>query len=302
MATYYINADTGNDTTGDGSIGNPWLTIAKAYTSSSTGDTIVLQDATAHYTVSSATRAGRTYEGESDDASGAVIDGGGTQVSFTLTGYDTTYRNITFTNFLNTTACIFIIASLNVFTFENCVFRDLQFAASYTFGLFGNSNGTTPWGTLNLVNCLFDNCYTAAVPTNGPFVGFRSSTSSTTLYVTGCTVYIPVPPSGKYAPDCFDSSNPGYGTQNKHYKNTIFENVGGGTFNIESALCYGNTAFTLRHCCRHNVGVGGHPSYPAAAPTDTTGTITSDPLLIDPANDNFNLQEASPCMDTGTLV
>lgn len=42
-ATYYSNSSTGNDTTGDGSSGNPYLTFHKAYTvAASSGDTINL--------------------------------------------------------------------------------------------------------------------------------------------------------------------------------------------------------------------------------------------------------------------
>lgn len=39
MATYYV-ATTGNDTTGDGSAGNPWLTLTKAESSASNNDTV----------------------------------------------------------------------------------------------------------------------------------------------------------------------------------------------------------------------------------------------------------------------
>jgi hypothetical protein len=37
-------------------------------------------------------------------------------------------------------------------------------------------------------------------------------------------------------------------------------------------------------------------------PTLGTGTITSDPLMVDPANANFGLRPTSPCINTGTLI
>lgn len=40
MADYYCDASTGNDTTGDGSSGNPWATIQKAVDNATYGDTI----------------------------------------------------------------------------------------------------------------------------------------------------------------------------------------------------------------------------------------------------------------------
>ena len=44
-ATYYI-APTGNDTTGDGSTGTPWLTLVKGMAMMSSGDTLIVKDGT----------------------------------------------------------------------------------------------------------------------------------------------------------------------------------------------------------------------------------------------------------------
>ena len=72
MATYYLNADTGNNTTGTGTSALPWLTIAKAVTSSTTGDTIYCQNSTATYSwvlqdfVSGRTVTGQSAAGVSD--------------------------------------------------------------------------------------------------------------------------------------------------------------------------------------------------------------------------------------------
>jgi len=50
-STYYVSP-TGNDTTGDGSIGNPWKTIPTAVTAAAAGDTIYLRGGTHVYTTS----------------------------------------------------------------------------------------------------------------------------------------------------------------------------------------------------------------------------------------------------------
>lgn len=42
MASYYVNTDSGNDTTGDGSSGNPWASFNHADTNSAVGDIIYL--------------------------------------------------------------------------------------------------------------------------------------------------------------------------------------------------------------------------------------------------------------------
>ncbi len=44
-ATYYV-ATNGNDTTGDGSSGNPWATLQKAVNTMVAGDTTIVKDGT----------------------------------------------------------------------------------------------------------------------------------------------------------------------------------------------------------------------------------------------------------------
>lgn len=48
MADIYIDYSTGDDTTGDGSVGSPYKTIATAYTNSANGDTFYLSDSAGH--------------------------------------------------------------------------------------------------------------------------------------------------------------------------------------------------------------------------------------------------------------
>jgi len=75
MPTYYINADTGNDSTGTGTSGAPWKTISKAHTSAAAGDTIICQDSVAAYTWGNQTfTKGLTIQGQRDNGSGAVFD------------------------------------------------------------------------------------------------------------------------------------------------------------------------------------------------------------------------------------
>ena len=69
MADIYI-APTGNDTTGDGSTGNPYLTLAKAVTMASASDTIKVKEGT--YTVAdtvAVSLSGLIIESEDQDAS-----------------------------------------------------------------------------------------------------------------------------------------------------------------------------------------------------------------------------------------
>src|SRR6056300_187691 len=76
MATYYINADTGDDTTGDGSQGNPWLTINHAVSQIADEEeaTIFAQNATAVYTFSSKDFRDKVDKVQGESASGVVFD------------------------------------------------------------------------------------------------------------------------------------------------------------------------------------------------------------------------------------
>ena len=93
---YYINADTGNDTTGAGTAVSPWATLAKAYASSAVGDTIHFQSSTAHYALVTATMASRTLIGVS--AKTCVLDGGGASAVQWLLSGTFSVSNLRFTN------------------------------------------------------------------------------------------------------------------------------------------------------------------------------------------------------------
>ena len=65
-ATYYIAADTGNDTTGDGSSGTPWATLAHAHSEASAADILLLkcteqEEVTSTITISKALTIGAYY-------------------------------------------------------------------------------------------------------------------------------------------------------------------------------------------------------------------------------------------------
>ena len=69
---YYV-ATTGNDTTGDGSIGNPWLTPAHGAASVSTGDTLYIRGGT--YDVVTPSPANNSYSGVAPHADNVTIAG-----------------------------------------------------------------------------------------------------------------------------------------------------------------------------------------------------------------------------------
>ena len=104
MPTYYIDP-AGDDGTGDGSSGNPWLTIAHAHTTASGGDTIIVNDGTYTWLDQTFAKA-LTIQGESTptyDAntltwSGAIFDGAGAELVWNSVGLAITLNDLIFTD------------------------------------------------------------------------------------------------------------------------------------------------------------------------------------------------------------
>lgn len=86
--TWYV-ATTGNDSTGDGSSGNPWLTLQKCHNSAASGDTCIIQAGT--YTTASTSqfvsisKSNLTFQSETPQ--GAKLNG---QSNLTFTAFDVT--------------------------------------------------------------------------------------------------------------------------------------------------------------------------------------------------------------------
>lgn len=153
MATYYI-ATTGNNTTGDGSIGNPWATFQKAADSVSAGDTVYARGGTyAGYWSSSANGTigspitFSSYAGET-----AIIDGAGParddgSLMVRINGDYTILKNLELTNAANQSLIFFSGA-------DYCTADTLVIHDSYRQGInFYRCVGGTA------KNCLIYNCY-----------------------------------------------------------------------------------------------------------------------------------------------
>ena len=272
---YYINADIGDDTNGDGSAGNPWLTIAHAHDNASDGDTIVCQDSAATYTYTSqAFTKSLIITGEQDDASGAVFDGGGGRLQWSYS-VDLTVKKITFTNVINwnsQTGLFQPSVEGTTLTLENCIFHGIIFKDDSRQGIVQvRKSGTV----LNFINCLI---YDIDIQYNGEIgivdiTGIGIQPTDLTTNFINCTVGV--------AWD-YGRAFEGY----KVIKNSIFKGLQGKVLDIgphttiASYSCFNNTSET---------------------PTGT-GVITADPLFVDEDNGDFRLRPSSPCINSGTLI
>ena len=279
MATYYLNADTGNDSTGSGTSVAPWLTIAKALTAVATGDTIYLQNSTAHYTWATATIPTITIQGQSTTSVIVDAGGAGNYAPWTVTA-GPTFNNITFTGNDGTghsTGQQFLSnsSSAAVVTFNYCIFTAITIAG---YGLVGQVNWTMNY-------CLLYNLTNVTGSQNVLSLG-GSISHSESITLVGCTFYFNKTGSAQF----------GY-VINGHIPSTytlrscIFVNVG----DAMSAFTVLTTATTnASYCDFYGTGINGHVTLGA-------GCIAVDPLFIDPTNSNFNLQPTSPCIATGSL-
>jgi hypothetical protein len=272
MATYYINMDSGSDSTGTGTALLPWKTISKAYSMSTTGDTIYLQASSGLYVPVGIYN--RTLTAAS--LGSAVIDGTGLN---SLASGGTVYvNNLKLQNMVGAYEAGFFKMYGGTWTFTNTQFHN--YSDPSNGGIFYSRDG---WGgssyTLNMTRCFFTGNITA---TFGAIAGSYSHSSYVNL--CNCVFY-------HQTTDSFSGVGALFFNIVATLKNNIFVNLKPATTIPFRYSGYGSA--TGDHNCKN-----GLFSYMPSG----TGDITSDPMFVDAANNNFNLRPASPCIGTGTPI
>ncbi len=143
MATYYVRK-AGNDTTGDGSTGNPWLTLSKAMTVIAAGDTVNVGDGTyeentagsGYWQLGKDLASDATIQAESG-SSGAVIISGSSHANYNVLNTGTinhlVFKYLTFTQRVASNLYTFY----STYTVTNTQFIECTFA-----GKMGNVYST----------------------------------------------------------------------------------------------------------------------------------------------------------------
>lgn len=283
MATWYISP-TGNDSTGNGSSGSPWSTIAKTQssTSTATGDTVYMASGT-YAMASDNFNKGLSYI--SSTPLGAIVDGSSGNYAWTVTGNVTvSFTDVKIKSVTRTAGDNFIFGASNGVTgywvFTRCYFKDLKFSRKLlTSGYATSVSGYT------LQNCILDNVWQTADGDYQGFFGCGGGGTVTTANIYNNIIYIPNWDANGNS-SLFNNTTT---TVTYNLKNNIIYNTSGktiayrsltnGTFNL-----YNNDAYLIT-------------SFPAA-----NSNITSDPLFVDYVNGNFNLRPTSPCRANGVSV
>lgn len=226
MATYYVRKD-GNDTTGDGSTGAPWLSIQKAITTLSAlgGDTLLIGDGT--YQEDSGS--GYLYITKNFTYAVTIRSESGNAAAVTIQGTSGTTYNVLYQN-----------------TLGGIVFEDVTFATrvkEITSGAFRVTR------SLNLV---FNRCVFSGLTDTSQRIGFYAA-PSTGMTVSGvilndCT-FIMVGAQNAYAAAC----TPGAGT------------LDGVTFNNCTATAVQYGLYVQQGCANVNVNGGAYSNTGAGA-------------------------------------
>lgn len=278
MSIWYISP-SGNDSTGNGSIGTPWATISKAHTSASAGDTIICKDGTYTWASQTFTKS-LTIQSENDGL--AVFNGGGTNISWTASSSITlALSGLIFedaTSGGNTgSGRIFCVSGGITFslTISRCVLRDLTvFDISGWPGSIFMARGTM---IVSIISCAIYDIVETNANQSALFAQFVSG--ALTVTITNCIFYndLAAVPYVAYRSTA---------TLEFVVKNTIFYT------SVARAWQTGTPTYT---------GSGSNLIYGYTSPA-AIYTLSTDPLFYDAASGNFGLRPTSPCLNAGTLV
>lgn len=301
MAIYCINADTGNDTTGNGSASLPWLTMSKAHTSATTGDIVIPQPAVNVYTFASITF-GKSLTIRAGNIGDAVFDGTAGAAAWTTGVYSLTLENLIFQNITtNALGMLYLsgTASRNILIY-NCIFRNIVLGLNNNNSSIITNLAPASQITQNvlLVACAFENITTpySAIDTQIATVANNSTSNGSAINfrMINCGVYIPAAthPLKNIVQLVYPA-----GGDTLAMDNVILDNLSGGTVNF--AVYYGASASTydrIYRSCFHNIT--GAPN----AFTNGVGNITSAPAYADVAGGDYRLQPNSVGSFEGGLI
>jgi hypothetical protein len=200
MTSYYVRK-SGNDSTGDGSSGNPWLTVTKALLTIPTaaahtllvGDGIYAESSSGlHYLLvqrAQTVGAWLTIAAENGSAGDVTLSGESSttyQVRIDGSRY-VRFEQIKFissTNLTNIAAGTVTIsgATANHISFVGCSITARSHAANKTYGVFGEVSGSNSWSDFTFEGCMVGQSGT------GLATGVRLDRGSDTAALDGITL------------------------------------------------------------------------------------------------------------------
>lgn len=331
MATVYVNPTSGNDSTGDGTSSAPWLTVSKANTETTTGDTVIIQAGT--HTMTASTIAdfveARTYEGQlnSSNKVATILDCNGDDISGTDIGAASitiSLKNLEFKN-INTTDLSLVSAysTINIghtgmtLLFEGCIFDNIALGSSgssNTAGWYGSLFGTEfvsgadtlTGSTVTFNKCRFSNLGKISGATAGcsGLTGFNT-VDSADVTLTSCVVDFSDAGHGGGQVDQLTGSRE-FGNitteQNITIRNSIIYMSSGSMQLTRHRQASGSNEFILDANYADNIFFGTY-TLDSNANYTIDDVLTSDPKFVSVANNNFDLRpDVSPAINAGVTI
>jgi len=305
MTTYYIGP-SGDDTTGDGSSGNPWKTLSKATGETLRGDIIIVLQGTNVMGIDQniGRIGGITIKGETDDPRDTIIDFGNNEwLISTSNEVDDIIENLTLYrgNNPNNRNENFETANLGgSMTFNNVIFKEIITGANNDYrntqGGFFTTNNTYSNAIFNFNVCIFQDIYTKVDGDYSKLI-FFAGIHDVSYNLSNCIIYR----SSKSVPSGYTSRFAvfnGYSPQT--IKNSILvDDSGSDDCYLYSTYSLPTTTLNIYNSCIHNIIIASNPST-YTLPTDTN--ITTDPQFIDPINEDYRLIMTSPCINGGVIT
>lgn len=293
MAQIELNADTGNDTTGNGSAGLPYLTFAKALTVYNAGDTIYFQDATAEYSfLGNTITKNCTIEGESID--GVVQNGNGGFVGWKINNAVVTIKKMTLRNMYFPASGTYGYGLFNMYgmtdnttvILEDIIIGDDMYLSVSSLGGFTGTFAipTTKTATFEVRRV---KGHVISTGTNSPLFSFRTGNAGSFLNWTLEDVTITIDPNG-FGGYFYYLDNVANGTVTQSMTRALFANYTGETFNWR--LIFNSSTWTVDS----TVYLYGITSVHSSITSQ--GAQLVDPVLVDPDNGNYNLSQLSPVL------
>lgn len=287
MADIYLSP-SGNDGSGDGSYGNPYLTLAHCVSVASVGDVIIHKTGT--YNISSDTAvivSGHTLtiRSETGNPNDCMYLGGGTQsyyfkivsgsaCSITISGIK--FKNFNTNRYSGGWYCFLGSAGAGVpnetWTISKCIFEDITFSENVASVCSIADNHSPTGSTMRITSCIFNRCESAA----GYGAIAMCIRNGNILYFYNNIVYIS---SGHTLYNCLWVA---YG----EIKNNIFYNDGS-----SMPMEYYSIPFD------YNIYYGAFTSIPSG-----TGNQNIDPNFISKSNGIFSLRQDSSINDAGIII
>ncbi len=308
MATYYINQDSGNDTTGNGSLATPWQTMSKAHTSSATGDTIIMMPSVNVYTFPSLT-IGKSLTWRAAIIGDAIIDGTAGAASWTTGIYSLTLENLIFQNVTTNALGMFYMSGTGTrdLLFKNCIFRDIVLGvnnnnSSIILNLAPASKITQ---NVDLIACSFENITTpySGIDSQIATIANNSSANGSEINfsMVNCGIYMPA--ATYQLKNIVQHVYPASGDA-LTIDNTIIDNMSGAT--VRFMQSYGNVTYqrvinsTFQNITSPPTTFTNNLYNISTNPTGTN--YTSGLLYADVASGDYRLQPDSVGAFQGKLI